>query len=154
MADMPTRVKEPQLWGTVDGRTVFGHAHDFRISGGSLGEAHAKKIHKIMDMAESTGAPLISPNDVAGARIQEDFTALAGYGGFRRNVRASGVIPQISVMLGPCAGGTACSAALTDFVFMVRDVSQVFITGPDVVQAVTAGHVTHDQLDCAETAPL
>jgi methylmalonyl-CoA decarboxylase subunit alpha len=138
-------------WGTVDGRTVFVYAHDFRIFGGSLGEAHAQKIHKIMDMAESTGAPLISLNDGAGARIQEGVTALAGYGGiFRRNVRASGVIPQISVMLGPCAGGAAYSPALTDFVFMVRDVSQMFITGPDVVQAVTAEQVTHDQLGGAD----
>ncbi|WP_209648433.1 acyl-CoA carboxylase subunit beta [Kibdelosporangium banguiense] len=138
-------------WGTVEGRTVFVYAHDFRIFGGSLGEAHAQKIHKIMDMAESTGAPLISLNDGAGARIQEGVTALAGYGGiFRRNVRASGVIPQISVMLGPCAGGAAYSPALTDFVFMVRDVSQMFITGPDVVQAVTAEQVTHDQLGGAD----
>jgi methylmalonyl-CoA decarboxylase subunit alpha len=138
-------------WGTIEGRTVFVYAHDFRVFGGSLGEAHAQKIHKIMDMAESTGAPLISLNDGAGARIQEGVTALAGYGGiFRRNVRASGVIPQISVMLGPCAGGAAYSPALTDFVFMVRDVSQMFITGPDVVAAVTAEQVTHDQLGGAD----
>jgi acetyl-CoA carboxylase carboxyltransferase component len=138
-------------WGTIEGRTVFVYAHDFRVFGGSLGEAHAQKIHKIMDLAESTGAPLISLNDGAGARIQEGVTALAGYGGiFRRNVRASGVIPQISVMLGPCAGGAAYSPALTDFVFMVRDVSQMFVTGPDVVQAVTGEQVTHDQLGGAD----
>ncbi|SMD08553.1 Acetyl-CoA carboxylase, carboxyltransferase component [Kibdelosporangium aridum] len=138
-------------WGTIDGRKVFVYAHDFRIFGGSLGEAHAQKIHKIMDMAEACGAPLISLNDGAGARIQEGVTALAGYGGiFRRNVRASGVIPQISVMLGPCAGGAAYSPALTDFVFMVRDLSQMFITGPDVVQAVTAEKVTHNELGGAD----
>ncbi|MET7855121.1 carboxyl transferase domain-containing protein, partial [Streptomyces avermitilis] len=93
-------------WGTVQGRTVFVYAHDFRIFGGALGEAHATKIHKIMDMAISAGAPLVSLNDGAGARIQEGVSALAGYGGiFQRNTKASGVIPQISVMLGPCAGG-------------------------------------------------
>jgi acetyl-CoA carboxylase carboxyltransferase component len=134
-------------WGTVHGRTVFAYAHDFRIFGGSLGEAHAEKIHKVMDLALSAGAPLISLNDGAGARIQEGVTALAGYGGiFRRNVAASGVIPQISVMLGPCAGGAAYSPALTDFVFMVRDVAQMFVTGPDVVRAVTAERIGHDAL--------
>ncbi|MFE2471207.1 acyl-CoA carboxylase subunit beta [Streptomyces mirabilis] len=134
-------------WGTVEGRTVFVYAHDFRIFGGALGEAHAQKIHKIMDMAIASGAPLVSLNDGAGARIQEGVTALAGYGGiFRRNARASGVIPQISVILGPCAGGAAYSPALTDFVFMVRGTAQMFITGPDVVQAVTGEKVTHNQL--------
>ncbi|WP_330335926.1 acyl-CoA carboxylase subunit beta [Streptomyces sp. NBC_00557] len=134
-------------WGTVHGRTVFVYAHDFRIFGGALGEAHAAKIHKIMDMALSAGAPLVSLNDGAGARIQEGVTALAGYGGiFERNTRASGVIPQISVMLGPCAGGAAYSPALTDFVFMVRGTSQMFVTGPDVVQAVTGERITHDRL--------
>src|SRR4051812_34786195 len=124
-------------WGTVHGRTVFVYAHDFRIFGGALGEAHAQKIHKVMDLARQAGAPLVSLNDGAGARIQEGVTALAGYGGiFQRNTAASGVIPQISVMLGPCAGGAAYSPALTDFVFMVRGTSQMFITGPDVVQAV------------------
>lgn len=97
-------------WGTVEGRTVFVYAHDFRIFGGALGEAHAEKIQKVMDMATAAGAPLVSLNDGAGARIQEGVSALAGYGGiFRRNVRASGVIPQISVILGPCAGGSAYS---------------------------------------------
>ena len=138
-------------WGRIDGRAVFVYAHDFRIFGGSLGKAHAEKIHKVMDLAESAGCPLISLNDGAGARIQEGVTALAGYGGiFSRNVRASGVIPQISVMLGPCAGGAAYSPALTDFVFMVRDISQMFITGPDVVEAVTAEQVSHDELGGAE----
>ena len=119
-------------WGTVYGRAVFVYAHDFRIFGGALGEAHASKIHKIMDMALKAGAPLVSLNDGAGARIQEGVLALAGYGGiFQRNTRASGVIPQISVMLGPCAGGAAYSPALTDFVFIVRETSQMFITGPE-----------------------
>jgi methylmalonyl-CoA decarboxylase subunit alpha len=138
-------------WGEVMGRTVFVYAHDFRIFGGSLGEAHAAKIHKLMDLAESAGAPLVSLNDGAGARIQEGVTALAGYGGiFRRNVRASGVIPQISVMLGPCAGGAAYSPSLTDFVFMVREVAQMYVTGPDVVRSVTGEEITHEQLGGAE----
>ncbi|WP_328551598.1 acyl-CoA carboxylase subunit beta [Streptomyces sp. NBC_00358] len=138
-------------WGTVDGRTVFVYAHDFRIFGGALGEAHAQKIHKILDMAEAAGAPVVSLNDGAGARIQEGVTALAGYGGiFQRNTRASGVIPQISVMLGPCAGGAAYSPALTDFVFMVRDTSQMFITGPDVVKAVTGEEITQNGLGGAD----
>ncbi|WP_329172055.1 acyl-CoA carboxylase subunit beta [Streptomyces sp. NBC_01477] len=138
-------------WGLVHGRTVFVYAHDFRIFGGALGEAHATKIHKIMDMAISAGAPLVSLNDGAGARIQEGVSALAGYGGiFQRNTRASGVIPQISVMLGPCAGGAAYSPALTDFVFMVRETSQMFITGPDVVQAVTGELITQNGLGGAD----
>ncbi|MFC4910149.1 acyl-CoA carboxylase subunit beta [Actinomadura gamaensis] len=134
-------------WGRVHGRRVFAYAHDFRIFGGSLGEAHAEKIHKVMDLAEAAGAPCVGLCDGAGARIQEGVTALAGYGGiFQRNVRASGVIPQISVMLGPCAGGAAYSPALTDFVFMVRDIAQLFVTGPDVVRAVTGEVITHDAL--------
>ncbi|AKJ11923.1 methylmalonyl-CoA carboxyltransferase [Streptomyces incarnatus] len=138
-------------WGTVHGRTVFVYAHDFRIFGGALGEAHAAKIHKIMDMALAAGAPLVSLNDGAGARIQEGVSALAGYGGiFQRNTRASGVIPQISVMLGPCAGGAAYSPALTDFVFMVRDTSQMFITGPDVVRAVTGEEISQNGLGGAD----
>ncbi|MFI6689977.1 acyl-CoA carboxylase subunit beta [Streptomyces sp. NPDC050485] len=138
-------------WGTVHGRMVFVYAHDFRIFGGALGEAHAQKIHKIMDMAITAGAPLVSLNDGAGARIQEGVTALAGYGGiFRRNTRASGVIPQISVMLGPCAGGAAYSPALTDFVFMVRETSQMFITGPDVVKAVTGEEISQNGLGGAD----
>ncbi|MER6409241.1 carboxyl transferase domain-containing protein, partial [Streptomyces viridosporus] len=138
-------------WGTVEGRTVFVYAHDFRIFGGALGEAHAAKIHTIMDMAITAGAPLVSLNDGAGARIQEGVSALAGYGGiFMRNTKASGVIPQISVMLGPCAGGAAYSPALTDFVFMVRDTSQMFITGPDVVKAVTGEEITQNGLGGAD----
>ncbi|MCX4591788.1 acyl-CoA carboxylase subunit beta [Streptomyces sp. NBC_01549] len=138
-------------WGKVEGRTVFVYAHDFRIFGGALGEAHATKIHKIMDMAITAGAPLVSLNDGAGARIQEGVSALAGYGGiFQRNTRASGVIPQISVMLGPCAGGAAYSPALTDFVFMVRETSQMFITGPDVVKAVTGEEITQNGLGGAD----
>lgn len=138
-------------WGQVWGRVVFAYAHDFRVFGGALGEAHAAKIHKIMDMAIANGAPLVSLSDGAGARIQEGVTALAGYGGiFRRNALASGVIPQISVILGPCAGGAAYSPALTDFVFMVRDTAQMFITGPDVVQAVTGEEITHDGLGGAD----
>ncbi|WP_238783275.1 acyl-CoA carboxylase subunit beta [Streptomyces monomycini] len=138
-------------WGTVFGRTVFVYAHDFRIFGGALGEAHADKIHKLMDRAIAAGAPLVSLNDGAGARIQEGVTALAGYGGiFQRNTKASGVIPQISVMLGPCAGGAAYSPALTDFVFMVRDTSQMFITGPDVVKAVTGEEITQNGLGGAD----
>ena len=138
-------------WGLVHGRTVFVYAHDFRIFGGALGEAHAAKIHKIMDMAIAAGAPLVSLNDGAGARIQEGVSALAGYGGiFQRNTKASGVIPQISVMMGPCAGGAAYSPALTDFVFMVRETSQMFITGPDVVQAVTGAEVTQNGLGGAD----
>ncbi|MFR9798094.1 acyl-CoA carboxylase subunit beta [Streptomyces sp. MS06] len=138
-------------WGLVDGREVFVYAHDFRIFGGALGEAHATKIHKIMDMAAAVGAPLVGLCDGAGARIQEGVTALAGYGGiFQRNVRNSGVIPQISVIMGPCAGGAAYSPALTDFVFMVRDTSQMFITGPDVVQAVTGERITQNELGGAD----
>lgn len=138
-------------WGTVDGRPVFVYAQDFRAFGGALGEAHAEKIHKVMDLAEAAGAPLVSLNDGAGARIQEGVTALAGFGGiFRRNVRLSGVIPQISVILGPCAGGSAYSPALADFVFMVRDTAQMFITGPDVVTAVTAEEIDHNGLGGAD----
>ncbi|HEY0168690.1 MAG TPA: acyl-CoA carboxylase subunit beta [Jatrophihabitans sp.] len=138
-------------WGTVGGRTIFVYAHDFRIFGGALGEAHAEKIHKIIDLALAAGAPLVSLNDGAGARIQEGVGALAGYGGiFQRNTKASGVIPQISVMLGPCAGGAAYSPALTDFVFVVRDISQMFITGPDVVRAVTGEDVTLEELGGAD----
>lgn len=138
-------------WGTVDGRRVVVYGHDFRVFGGSLGEAHAQKIHKVLDLAESIGCPVVSLNDGAGARIQEGVLALAGYGGiFRRNVGASGVIPQISVVLGPCAGGATYSPALTDFVFMVRSTAQMFITGPDVVAAVTRERVTHEQLGGAD----
>ena len=138
-------------WGTIEGRIVYLYAHDFRIMGGSLGATHAAKIHKIMDLAEAAGAPLISLNDGAGARIQEGVSALSGYGEiFRRNVRSSGVIPQISVVLGPCAGGAAYSPALTDIVFMVRDIGQMFLTGPDVVKSVTGEDITADDLGGAD----
>ena len=137
--------------GSIHGRRVFAYAQDFRVFGGSLGQVHAQKIHKVMDLALAAGAPLIALNDSGGARIQEGVTALAGYGGiFRRNVRASGVIPQISVILGPCAGGAAYSPALTDFVFMVRDTSHMFITGPDVVKTVTGESVSHEELGGAQ----
>ncbi|MEC3952004.1 acyl-CoA carboxylase subunit beta [Nocardia sp. CDC153] len=138
-------------WGTVDGRTVFVFAQDFRILGGALGEAHAQKIHKLMDLAIGAGAPLVGLYDGAGARIQEGVGALAGFGGiFQRNTKASGVIPQISVILGPCAGGAAYSPALTDFIFMVRETAQMFITGPDVVAAVTGENVTMNGLGGAD----
>ncbi|TDT31622.1 acetyl-CoA carboxylase carboxyltransferase component [Streptomyces sp. BK208] len=138
-------------WGTVYGRTVYAYASDFRIMGGSLGATHASKIHRVMDLAEAAGAPLISLNDGAGARIQEGVAALNGYGGiFRRNVRASGVIPQISVILGPCAGGAAYSPALTDAVFMVRKVGQMFLTGPGVVKTVTGEDVSSEDLGGAD----
>jgi acetyl-CoA carboxylase carboxyltransferase component len=137
--------------GTVHGSRVFAYAQDFRIFGGSLGETHAAKIAKVMDLALAAGAPLIALNDSGGARIQEGVTALAGYGGiFRRNVRASGVIPQISVILGPCAGGAAYSPALTDFVFMVRGTSHMFLTGPDVIQAVTGESISQAELGGAQ----
>nr|WP_242902813.1 acyl-CoA carboxylase subunit beta [Actinomadura terrae] len=137
--------------GTIDGRRVFVYAQDFTVIGGSLGEAHAAKIQKLMDLALANGAPLIGLNDSGGARIQEGVMALDGYGGiFRRNVRASGVIPQISVILGPCAGGAAYSPALTDFTFMVRDTAQMYLTGPDVIEAVSGERVTHAELGGAD----
>jgi methylmalonyl-CoA decarboxylase subunit alpha len=134
-------------WGTIDGRQVAVFAHDARIFGGALGETSAAKIHKLMDLAEDVGVPIIGLNDGGGARIQEGVTALAGFGGiFARNVRASGVIPQISVILGSCAGGATYSPALTDFTFMVLDTSSMFITGPDVVAAVTGENIGIDEL--------
>lgn len=137
--------------GTIDGRRVFVYAQDFTIFGGSLGEAHAAKIHKVMDLALATGAPLIGLNDSGGARIQEGAMALDGYGGiFRRQVLASGVIPQISVVLGPCAGGAAYSPALADFTFMTRDTARMYLTGPDVVEAVSGQRVSHDELGGAD----
>ncbi|MFF5207112.1 acyl-CoA carboxylase subunit beta [Streptosporangium sp. NPDC000396] len=137
--------------GTIHGRRVFVYAQDFTVFGGSLGEAHASKIQKVMDMAISTGSPFIGLNDSGGARIQEGVMALNGYGGiFQRNVQASGVIPQISVVLGPCAGGAAYSTALADFTFMVRDTAQMYLTGPDVVEAVSGQRVSHAELGGAE----
>src|SRR3954452_14634099 len=134
-------------WGTIDGRKVFLFAQDFTVFGGALGEVFAEKIHKVMDLALSVGAPFIGLNDGAGARIQEGVVSLAMYGGiFHRNVRASGVVPQISVVLGPCAGGAVYSPAMTDFIYMVRETSHMFITGPDVVKTVTGEDVTLEEL--------
>lgn len=134
-------------WGTIDGRTVFVFAEDFTRFGGSLGEAVADKICKVMDLAMSTGAPIIGLKDSGGARIQEGVVALDGYGRiFERNVRASGVIPQISVIMGPCAGGAVYSPAITDFVYQVDHRSHLFITGPEVIQTVTGEQVTMEEL--------
>ncbi|MCR3752194.1 Acetyl-CoA carboxylase, carboxyltransferase component [Lentzea californiensis] len=137
--------------GTIDGRRVFVYAQDFSVFGGSLGEAHASKIHKVMDLAIAAGCPLIGLNDSGGARIQEGVMALNAYGGiFRRHVAASGIIPQISVVIGPCAGGAAYSPALTDFTFMVRGTAKMYLTGPDVVAAVNGEVVTHEELGGAD----
>ncbi|MFM8858462.1 MAG: acyl-CoA carboxylase subunit beta, partial [Actinomycetota bacterium] len=134
-------------WGTIEGRKVFVFSQDFTVFGGALGEVFAEKIHKLMDMALRVGAPVIGLNDGAGARIQEGVVSLASYGGiFYRNVQSSGVIPQISVILGPCAGGAVYSPAMTDFIFMVRESSHMFITGPDVVKTVTGEEVTLEEL--------
>jgi len=134
-------------FGSVDGRRVCVFAQDFTVFGGSLGEVYAEKIHKVMDLATSIGVPVIGLNDGSGARIQEGVVSLHGYGGiFHRNVAASGVIPQISVILGPCAGGAVYSPAITDFVFMVQGTSHMFITGPDVVKTVTGEDVTLEEL--------
>ena len=134
-------------WGTIDGRTVCVFAQDFTVYGGSLGEVVGTKIAKTMDLAVKIGVPIIGLNDSGGARIQEGVTALAGYGEiFLRNVRASGVVPQISVILGPCAGGAVYSPAITDFIFMVKGTSQMFITGPDVIAAVTGEQTTQEEL--------
>ncbi|HEX2706187.1 MAG TPA: acyl-CoA carboxylase subunit beta [Candidatus Lustribacter sp.] len=134
-------------WGTVHGRRVMVYAHDARIFGGALGEVFAQKIQKVMDLAEQAGIPVLGLGDGGGARIQEGVAALAGFGGiFRRNVRLSGVVPQISVVLGSCAGGAVYSPALTDFVLMARDTSAMFITGPDVVSAVTGEDVSQQEL--------
>ena len=134
-------------YATIDGRPVYIYSQDFTVMGGSLGEMHAKKITKIMDMAMKTGCPIIGINDSGGARIQEGIDALSGYGEiFFRNTLASGVVPQISVILGPCAGGAVYSPALTDFVFMVDNISKMFITGPQVIEAATGEKVTADEL--------
>src|SRR5689334_21417932 len=134
-------------WGTVNGRTVFAFAKDFTVFGGSLSETHAIKITKIQDMAMKARAPIVGLFDAGGARIQEGVAALGGYGDvFKRNVVASGVIPQISVIMGPCAGGDVYSPAMTDFIFMVKDTSYMFVTGPDVVKTVTNEVVTAEQL--------
>src|SRR3954449_11103648 len=134
-------------WGTINGRTVFVFAKDFTVFGGSLSETHAGKITKIQDMALKVRAPIIGLFDAGGARIQEGVAALGGYGEvFKRNVVASGVIPQISVIMGPCAGGDVYSPAMTDFIFMVRETSYMFVTGPDVVKTVTNETVTAEEL--------
>ncbi len=134
-------------YGTVDGRRVCVFSQDFTVFGGALGEVFAEKIHKVMDLAASIGVPMIGLNDGAGARIQEGVVSLHSYGGiFHRNVEASGVIPQISVVMGPCAGGAVYSPAMTDFIFMVNGSSHMFITGPDVVKTVTGEDVTLEEL--------
>jgi len=134
-------------YGTVDGRLVYVYAQDFTVSGGSLGEMHAKKICKVLDLALKMGAPVVGINDSGGARIQEGVDALSGYGQiFYRNTMASGVVPQISVIMGPCAGGAVYSPALTDFIFMVDKTSQMFITGPQVIKAVTGEEVSAEAL--------
>ncbi len=139
-------------WGTVNGRTVFVFSQDFTVFGGSLSGAHARKICKVMDQAMRVGAPVIGLNDSGGARIQEGVESLAGYADvFQRNVMASGVVPQLSVIMGPCAGGAVYSPAITDFIFMVRDTSYMFVTGPDVVKTVTHEEVTHEELGGATT---
>ncbi|RYE05809.1 MAG: acyl-CoA carboxylase subunit beta [Rickettsiaceae bacterium] len=133
--------------GTINGRLVFIYSQDFTVLGGSLGEYHAKKICSVVDSALQAGAPVIGINDSGGARIQEGVDALGGYGElFQRNVLASGVIPQISLIMGPCAGGAVYSPALTDFIFMVRDSSYMFVTGPEVVKAVTGEEVSQEKL--------
>ncbi|HZF36487.1 MAG TPA: acyl-CoA carboxylase subunit beta [Candidatus Angelobacter sp.] len=138
--------------GTINGRLVFVFSQDFTVFGGSLSEAHAEKICKIMDQAMQVGAPVIGINDSGGARIQEGVASLAGYADvFQRNVLASGVVPQVSLIMGPCAGGAVYSPAMTDFIFMVKDTSYMFVTGPDVVKTVTHENVTHEQLGGAVT---
>ncbi|MGH2711977.1 MAG: acyl-CoA carboxylase subunit beta [Actinomycetota bacterium] len=139
-------------WGTIDGRKVFVFSQDFTVFGGSLGETFAEKICKVMDLAVATGAPVIGLNDSGGARIQEGASSLAGYGYiFDRNVRSSGVIPQVSVIVGPCAGGAVYSPAMTDFIFMVKETSHMFITGPEVIKTVTGEDVTFEELGGAMT---
>src|SRR5215468_5701585 len=139
-------------WGAINGRTVFVFSQDFTVFGGSLSEAHAEKICKIMDQAMKVGAPVIGINDSGGARIQEGVASLGGYADvFQRNVLASGVIPQISLIMGPCAGGAVYSPAMTDFIFMVKDSSYMFVTGPEVVKTVTHETVSQEELGGAVT---
>lgn len=139
-------------YGTVNGRLIFVFSQDFTVFGGSLSESHAEKICKIMDQAMKVGAPVIGLNDSGGARIQEGVASLAGYAEvFQRNVMASGVVPQISCIMGPCAGGAVYSPAMTDFIFMVQDSSYMFVTGPDVVKTVTHEEVTQEELGGAST---
>jgi propionyl-CoA carboxylase beta chain len=139
-------------YGTVNGRLVFVFSQDFTVFGGSLSEAHAEKICKIMDQAMKVGAPVIGLNDSGGARIQEGVASLAGYADvFQRNVEASGVVPQVSLIMGPCAGGAVYSPAMTDFIFMVQDTSYMFVTGPEVVKTVTHESVSQEELGGALT---
>src|SRR6056300_1270766 len=139
-------------WGTINGRMVYVFSQDFTVLGGSVSATHAQKICKIMDMAVENGAPVIGLNDSGGARIQEGVDSLAGYGEvFKRNIQASGVVPQISVIMGPCAGRAVYSPAMTDFIFMVKDSSYMFVTGPDVVKTVTNEVVTAEELGGAST---
>ncbi|RVT86998.1 acyl-CoA carboxylase subunit beta [Rhodobacteraceae bacterium CCMM004] len=139
-------------WGTINGRQVYVFSQDFTVLGGSVSETHGQKICKIMDMAVQNGAPIIGMNDSGGARIQEGVGSLAAYGEvFQRNILASGVVPQISMIMGPCAGGAVYSPAMTDFIFMVRDSSYMFVTGPDVVKTVTNEVVTAEELGGAST---
>ena len=139
-------------YGTIDGRLVFVFSQDFTVFGGSLSEAHAEKICKVMDHAVKVGAPLVGLNDSGGARIQEGVASLGGYAEvFQRNVLASGVVPQISLVMGPCAGGAVYSPAMTDFIFMVRHSSYMYVTGPEVVKTVTHEEVTHEELGGAAT---
>ncbi len=139
-------------YGTINGRLMFVVSQDFTVFGGSLSEAHAEKICKIMDHAIKVGAPVIGINDSGGARIQEGVASLGGYAEvFQRNVLASGVVPQISLIMGPCAGGAVYSPAMTDFIFMVKDSSYMYVTGPDVVRTVTHEEVTHEELGGAIT---
>jgi len=134
-------------WGTIEGRLVYVYSQDFTVFGGSLGEVHAAKICKIMDMAMKVGAPVIGLNDSGGARIQEGVVSLGGYSDiFLRNTLASGVVPQLSAIMGPSAGGAVYSPALTDFIFMVKDTSYMFVTGPDVVKSVTMEDVSFEEL--------
>mgnify|MGYP000500055427 CR=1 FL=1 len=139
-------------YGKVNGRMVFAYAQDFTSQAGTLGEMHSKKICKVMDLAVKSGAPIIGRNDSGGARIQEGVESLAGYADiFYRNTLASGYIPQISAIMGPCAGGAVYSPAITDFIVMVKDTSYMFVTGPDVVKTVTNEHVTAEELGGAST---
>src|SRR5580658_1760817 len=138
--------------GTIDGRQVCVFSQDFTVFGGSLGEVMGEKICKLMDLAARVGCPLIGINDSGGARIQEGVVALGAYGDvFYRNVRCSGVIPQISLIMGPCAGGAVYSPAITDFIFMVKETSHMYITGPDVIRTVLGEEVGHEELGGAET---
>ena len=139
-------------WGTINGRQVYVYSQDYTVFGGSLSETHAQKICKVMDMAMRNGAPIIGLNDSGGARIQEGVASLAGYADvFQKNVLASGVVPQISVIMGPCAGGAVYSPAMTDFIFMIKDSSYMFVTGPDVVKTVTNEIISAEELGGAKT---